>query len=344
MKKTAILKMVPLLQIVLIAACGTDSPQRVLAPSGEITPSLRLDADRNDDGGARFSDWSTPTNVGAPVNSAAAEQGPAISKDGLSLYFVCGDCPGGHGGVDIWVSERSSVDQPWGQPRNLGPSINTPFNDGSPALSTDGHRLFFDSNRPGGFGGFDLYIARRTDKRDNLGWGAAVNLGPAFNTNANEQGAEYFPGGNDGDTDGATLYFTSNRAGGPGNEDIYTVRIYSNGTFGSPALVDGLNTSSRESGPAIRKDGNEIVFVSDRPGGFGGVDLWVATRAGISEPWSTPVNLGQPINSGGNDGGPAFSFHGTSLYFHSPRAGGVGGTFFDIWLLTREKLKGRSDD
>ena len=139
-------------------------------------------------------------------------------------------------------------------------------------------------------------------------------------------------------------YFASTRAGGPGSEDIYTSTVHEDGTFGVPTIAEGLNTAARESGPGIRRDGKEIVFVSDRPGGFGGVDLWVSTRASTSDPWSTPVNLGQPINSDKNDGGPAFSFDGTSLYFHSPRAGGVGGSFFDLWVVTREKLKGHGAD
>ena len=346
MKKAPILKILPLVQIVLIAACGTDSPQRVLAPSGEFKAnSQRYDDDTNG-WRARLSAWSAPVTVGAPVNTAFAEQNPEISKDGLSLYFQCLDCPGGYGAVDVWVSERASVDEPWGTPQNLGPAINTTANDGSPALSSDGRRLFFHSDRTGGVGGFDIYVAQRHDKRDNLGWQTAVNMGPPINTTANEQGPAYVKSdasqaeSEDDADETATLYFNSNRPGGPGNGDIYTIALHSDGTFGVPMLAEGINTPSGESGAGIRRDGLEIFFSSDRAGGFGGLDLWVATRGSTSDPWSTPVNLGQPINSDKNDGGPAFSFDATTLYFHSPRTGNVGGPFFDVLVATREKLKG----
>lgn len=353
MKKTRILRVLPLVQIVAVAACGTDSPQRVLAPSTTFETASRRADNGSDEGTRRFSDWSAPVNVGPPVNTAFADQGPAISKDGLSLYFQCLDCPGGYGGVDIWVSERASTDEPWGTPQNLGAAINTAANDGSPALSRDGHRLFFDSDRTGGSGGFDLYVARRSHKRDNLGWQAAVNLGPGINTTAGEQGAEYFEGDEnqaagdfeDDADETATLYFTSNRVGGPGLSDIYTIALHSDGTLGTPMLADGLNSPFRDSGPAIRRDGLEMFFVSERPGGVSPVDIWVSTRASISDAWSTPVNMGAPINGVGNDGGPALSFDGTALYFHSAqRPGNVGGPFFDLWVATREKLKGRDRD
>ena len=347
MKKTFILKMLLLVQIVLVAGCGTDSPQGVLAPRGELNANTQRHDEMNG-WRARFSDWSDPATLGAPLNTAFAEQGPEISKDGLSLYFQCLSCPGGYGGVDIWVSERASIDEPWGAPQNLGSVINTASNDAAPALSSDGHRLFFDSDRPNGIGGSDIYVAQRRHKHDNLGWEAAVNMGPAVNTTANEQGAEYLngdedeaAGGSEDDADEtATLYFTSTRLGGAGNEDIYTIALHADGTFGLPILAEGINTPSRESGPGIRRDGLELFFVSDRAGGFGGVDLWVATRGSTFDPWSTPVNMGQPINSDKNEGGPVLSFDATSLYFHSPRAGNVGGPFFDVLVATREKVKG----
>lgn len=344
MKKAPILKILPLLQIVLVAACGTESPQRLLAPNAE----LKATSQGHDDGGggdgmvARLSNWSAPVNVGAPVNTTFAEQTPAISKDGLTLYFTCLNCPGGYGGNDIWVSERASRDEPWGAPQNLGPTINTLANEGGPALSKDGRRLFFDSDRIG-FGGFDLYVAQRRHKRDNLDWQPPVNLGPGINTTANEQGAEYFVGEEDDDeSETATLYFTSSRVGGPGLQDIYLIALHQDGTFGPAMLAEGLNSSFRDSGPTIRRDGLEIFFVSERPGGVSAVDIWVSTRASTSDAWSTPVNLGAPINGTGNDAGPALSLDGKSLYFHSSRPESVGG--FDLWVVTREKLHGGDSD
>jgi len=75
----------------------------------------------------RFSDWSAPQNLGPTVNSTSSDIAPAISKDGLSLYFASNRPPPPRvgGGFDIWVSQRASVDSEWGTPQNLGPLINT---------------------------------------------------------------------------------------------------------------------------------------------------------------------------------------------------------------------------
>src|SRR5579864_4209591 len=70
-----------------------------------------------------YTGWSTPVNLGPVVNSAAAEGGPALSGDGLSLYFTSVNRPGGLGSDDIWVSQRPSVSAAWGAPVNLGPTI-----------------------------------------------------------------------------------------------------------------------------------------------------------------------------------------------------------------------------
>src|SRR5207244_12141128 len=94
------------------------------------------------------SEWSEPVNLGAPINTAANEMNAALSPDELSLYFVSTRA-GGFGGADIWVSRRTSLDGPWGEPHNLGANVNGPGIDASPALSIDGHLLFFLSARPG---------------------------------------------------------------------------------------------------------------------------------------------------------------------------------------------------
>src|SRR6266581_5826175 len=149
------------------------------------------------------SEWSEPVNLGAPINSAANEMNAALSPDELSLYFVS-TRSGGLGGADIWVSRRASLDAPWGEPVNLGPNVNGPGLDAAPAVSLDGHLLFFSSDRPGGQGSNDIYVARRADKSDDLGWGPAVPLGPEVNTGAFEAGGFYVQSEEDGS---ANLYF-----------------------------------------------------------------------------------------------------------------------------------------
>jgi WD40 repeat protein len=310
-------------------------------------PASAWKGDEGDDG-PRFGPWLAPINLGSPMNSAFAELNPFISRDGLSLYFTCFNCPANIGDSDIWVSQRASANDPWGTPQNLGPNINTSAAEGSPALSSDGHRLYFVSNRPGGFGGNDIYVSRRPNKRDDFAWQPPVNLGSGVNTLADEQGPEYFE---DEKTGIITLYFVSNRPGGLGRNDIYASTLNENGdeeAFGPAVLVAELSSPFNDQGPSIRRDGLEIFLGSDRPGSIPPApglpsqvgDLWVATRASTSDPWSTPVNVGPIVNSEFIDAGPALSFDGTELYFQSPlRSGNVGGPMFDIWVSRRTKLK-----
>ncbi len=299
----------------------------------------------NDDDVQQFGPWSAPVNIGPPVNALltgspprGAELNPSISKNGLSLYFAS-DRAGGFGGFDIWVSQRPSVNDPWGEPQNLGPNINTPFLENSPNLTIDGHQLFFHSNRPGGFGGLDLYVSRRHNKRDDLGWQPAVNLGSGVNTFFGEAGSAYFE---DDETGTINLYFNSDRPGGIGGNDIYASTLQPDETFGPAVLVEELSSVFQDQGLAIRRDGLEIFFVSSgRPGSFGVNDVWVSTRPSTSDPWSEPVNLGPVINTSFQENRPGLSFKGTELYFASNRPSPGG---FDIYVSTRTKLPEPDDD
>jgi hypothetical protein len=281
-----------------------------------------------------FSEWSAPVNLGPPVNTTFAEIAPFISREGLSLYHVRTTAAGGFGGEDIWVSERATTTEPWGPPYNLGSTINTSFNEFAPSLSADGHSLYFASNRPG-FGGIDLWVSRRHNKRDDFGWQPPVNLGGGVNTAANDLGATHFE---DDLTGIISLYFASNRQGGPGGDDIYVSTLLPDETFGTAELVAQLSTPASDLQPNIRHDGLELFLASSRPGTLGGIDLWVSTRASTSDPWSIPVNLGSVVNTAGAELRPALSFDGTELYFQaSARPGGVGAA--DFWRSTRSKLK-----
>lgn len=282
-----------------------------------------------------FSEWSVPVNLGPPVNTTFAEIAPFISRDGLSLYHVRSTAAaGGFGGQDIWVSERASTSDPWEPPQNLGSTINTSLNEFGPGLSPDGHSLYFASDRPG-FGGSDLWVSRRHNKRDDFGWQPPVNLGSGLNTAANELQAAHFEDDLTGIT---TLYFASNRHGGLGGDDIYASTLLPDETFGATGLIEELSTPSTDIQPNIRRDGLEMFLASNRPGTLGGLDLWVSTRVSTSDIWSTPVNLGAVVNTAVSEARPALSFDGTELYFQAAALpGGVGSQ--DFWRSTRTKLK-----
>lgn len=315
--------------LALLLACGTESRQAPFAPA---TPFLDLAADDP----PQYSDWSAPVNLGPVVNSTSQDIEVSISKDGLSLY-IASNRAGGFGGFDIWVSQRASVDDPWGPPQNLGPTINTPLREQAPFLTIDGHRMYFFSDRPGGFGGTDLYVSRRRDKRNDFGWRTPENLGSGPNSAFNENLSVNFE---DDIAGTSTLYFNSNLPGGVGATDIYASTLQPDETFGPAVLVPELSSPSNDAPCAIRRDGLEIFQGSTRPGTDPTFfDLWVATRASMADAWSTPANLGSVVNSPTpfGDSRCALSFDATTLYIISSRPGGVGGT--DIWVSTRSKLK-----
>jgi Tol biopolymer transport system component len=278
----------------------------------------------------KFGDWSAPVNLGAAINTEFTEIAPHASKDGLSLYFASNRPAsyGSFGGEDIWISQRSSTDAAWGLPMNLGQVINTASTDRSPALSRDGHYLFFASDRPGGVGGLDLWVSWRPNSHDDFGWEAPVNLGAAINTTGTDAGPSFFE--ND-DAGVPHLYIASNRPGGLGALDIYVSEL-AGGVFQAPMLVQGINTASNDLTPSTRFDGLEIIFASNRSGSAGGLDLWAAVRDTVAGPWSAPVNL-STVNSVSSESFPSIAADRRSLFFDSARAGGFGGS--DLYVSTR---------
>jgi len=294
---------------------------------------------------AQFSDWSEPVNLGPVVNSHFNDQHPAISRDGLSLY-ISSDRPGGFGDFDIYVSHRASVNDEWGPPQNLGPIINTEFEDSVPTFSADGHRMYFESGFPGGFGHNDIWVSFREDATDDFAWQTPTNLGSGVNTDKSEGGPTIFEDRHHGVT---TLYFTrclTEEPCGFGNPnekwDIYASVMNEDGTFGTAVPVPELNSGYRDTRTAIRSDGLELFLTSSRPGGFGGIDLWVSTRVSTDDPWIEPKNLGPIINSTYKEGAPALSCDATTLYFYSDRPGGFGNN--DLYVTTRHRLHHEDND
>jgi hypothetical protein len=300
-----------------------------------------------------FGPWSTPLNLGPVVNTQYLDSHPAISKNGLSLY-ISSDRPGGvngknlNGFFEIWVSQRASFVADWGPPVNLdafnsAPVVNSVQSSTAvPAFSADGHLLLFNSNRPSGLGGNDLWVSRRSNKYDDFGWQEPVNLG-SVNSPRDENAATYFE---DEETGIISLYVTTNRPGGPvgsapGSLHIWVSTLGDDGSFAPPVLVPELNSPVQENTTDIRRDGLEFFLVSSRPspnGRNGLPEIWVSTRDSTLDPWSTPVNLGPTVNYPGyTTGRPSLSSDGTTLYLYSDRPGGFGGR--DLYVTTRRRLR-----
>jgi WD40 repeat protein len=279
-----------------------------------------------------FGSWSQAVRVESipgtdpGFNGAALDGCPFVSRDGKTFYMAS-NRPGGLGGIDIWVSRRASVDDPWGPPANVGPPVNSEANDFCPTISRDGHLFYFVSSRAGGCGGDDIYSTRLRPG----GWDPVENLGREVNSPANEASPFPLPER----AAGPVLYFSSTRSGGG---DLFR-SVSHGGVFGPAVALAGVNSPTANDGqPNLRRDGLELFFFSTRPGGLGMQDLYAATRANVLEPWSTPVNLGPLVNSPAPDTRPSLSWDGTTLYFGSGRPGGEGDS--DLYVTTRPASAG----
>jgi hypothetical protein len=295
----------------------------------------------------RFGPWTKPRNLGPVINAAGySTQHAAISKDGLSLYITT-DRPGGLGGIDIWVSRRTTLESEWQDPAPV-PNINSEFNDASPNITIDGHWMYFHSNHPTDCGGnwtatapqADVYVSHRQDKHDDFRWEAPVNLGCMINTGLFDNGPTYFE---DEAREISLLYFTrlddreaKQKCGNAnaGNYDIFVSTRNEDGIWGVAEPVCELSSLYRDTRTAIRRDGLEMFLSSGRPGVLcppsgRNEDIWVSTRPTAQAVWSTPVNIDQAQLEGDNypvvnscyfDGAPALSFDGRELYFFLPQS------------------------
>jgi hypothetical protein len=212
--------------------------------------------------------WLSALNMGVPPNSPELESSLFISADGHYLFFTrCGNrSPDGYseGGCDIYMAYRMALDSDWTIAEPFGSTINTPDYEGMPSLSPDNRELYFVSNRPGGYGGFDIWVSRFEDGL----WQLPINAGPSINTAGNET-APYIA------LDNETLYFTSDGWPGMGGSDIF-MSHKTGDTSWAPAENLGypINTAYDERSECINIDGKKMYFASDRNGPPGNYDLY----------------------------------------------------------------------
>ena len=211
------------------------------------------------------SEWGKPTNPGPPLNGSADDGGPSLSPDGLALLFNSGR-PGGLGRQDLWSCQRPTAQAPWGEAINLGPTVNSNYDDWAPKLSGDGLVVIFAVLR-GKDAGEYLRTCMRKSSRQN--WSRPVDLG-------NEVNGSGWDGGPFLALDGRLLLFHSRRKGGQGEYDLWMHdRVSPNGSWSKATnLGPSVNGPSFEYLPFLSPDGRSMLFASDRPGGQGRIDLY----------------------------------------------------------------------
>lgn len=223
------------------------------------------------------------------------------------------------------MGQEANADFTFGEPTNLGPAVNSSAWDGGPSITADGLQLFFDSERSGGYEAQNLWVT--THNTNGESWCDPVNLGPVVNTIASDN-TQWQPSVS---SDGLELYFVAD------SHIWLTKRPTTDGEWREPIKLVTINSSSRDITPSISADGLSLYFSSNRPGGSGGMDIWVSTRETKDDTWEEPVNLGPTVNSPAAENASSISADGLCLFFTDypvPRSGGHGQS--DLYVAMRK--------
>jgi hypothetical protein len=221
-------------------------------------------------------DWEAPVNLGAPVNTDAAEAAPTSSDNGRLLFFFSTRL-GGFGNADIYVSHRVSTGaagDEWGPPVNLGSDVNSAgAENGSYYVHEAGEPnafLYFNRTLPGG----SLDVYRVSLSNDGVPLGPAVLVPELSDPTGTDQKVAVR-------TDGHELFLSAIRSGGFGSFDIYRFTRQSvQDPWSTPTHLGApVNTPDFDSQPSLSRDGQTLIFTSTRTGGLGQQDLWMSTRS-----------------------------------------------------------------
>jgi outer membrane protein OmpA-like peptidoglycan-associated protein/Tol biopolymer transport system component len=285
-----------------------------------------------------------PERLGNAVNSDHSEYWPSLSVDEQMLMFTVmlpSDAQGERTPLnlneDFYYAIRKG-DQ-WDNRINAGAPLNTPDNEGAHSMTADGRILYFTAcNRRDGEGMCDIYQSRWEDGK----WTPPINLGIPVNSRYSEKHPTI-------SADGRRLYFTSNKPGGKGSYDIWMSENGGDGWSDPVNLGDSVNTSGLEQSPFIHPDQQSLYFSSTGWPGMGQGDLFITrNRSGVK--WSTPENLGYPINTYNDEIGLSVSATGDRAYFASDRHSGKDTDLFTFELPAKVRpvlvsyMKGRIYD
>ena len=207
--------------------------------------------------------WSEARPLGGKVNTNLNEGAQNISQDGQLLVFTGCNYPEGEGSCDLYYSVRTNTG--WSEAKNMGTSINTEFWESSPSLSPDKRDLYFSSNRPGGFGGKDIWVSHRLSTGR---WSTPENLGEAVNTSGDE-GCPFMH------ADNQTLYFNSNGHPGYGMTDLFFSKKVNDSSWTMARnLGYPVNSIDDEGSLIVAADGRTAYYASDGTDTKGGLDIY----------------------------------------------------------------------
>ncbi|QES90260.1 OmpA family protein [Rhizosphaericola mali] len=249
-----------------------------------------------------------PINMGDNINSPQAEYYPSFTIDDSTLVFT----RRGEGIREDFLESFRDKNGKYAPATLIKGIINDEPSKGALNISQDGQWLIFAGNFGNkGFGNFDLYISYKTEN----GWSAPQNLGPNINTGFWESSPSLSP-------DKSTLYFSSNRTGGFGGNDLYVSYMQPNGKWSKAQnMGKEINTSGDELAPFIHADNTTLFYTSSGLPGYGGTDLFKITKTDFANnTWSQPENLGYPINTIDNEGSLFVASDGVTAYYASDRA------------------------
>jgi outer membrane protein OmpA-like peptidoglycan-associated protein len=200
--------------------------------------------------------WSLPVKVEVQTQNNYGTAG--ISADGQKMLVFIGDQSSG----SIYQIEKEGG--AWGRPKPMGQNVQSKYLESTASITADNKTIYFASNRPGGYGGMDIY---KSDRK-NGAWGRAVNLGPSINTKANEDAPFIHP-------NKKLLFFTTDGHNGIGGNDIYKTELQDGKWMQPKNMGYPINTTANDNYFTLIADGSRGYFSSDRKGGLGGQDIYV---------------------------------------------------------------------
>jgi hypothetical protein len=266
-------------------------------------------------------------NIGKEVNSAFSDLGPYITPNKTELVFSSNRAEGNQCEkprkqgytFDAYMSINKAGK--WGRATNMGSSVNTPLNERVSSISSDGGIMFFYIDNEESTKDGDIYVSTANGKTFNI----PVSLKGLVNSGAEESNASI-------SNDGSKLYFASDRAGGEGEKDIYVAKKLPNGDWAEPKrLSNTINTIYNEDYPVIMPDDKTLYFASEGHNNYGGYDIFKSEWVDTLNDWSTPENIGYPVNTPQNNYNISITEKMHEGYISAIRPEGLGD--YDIYKI-----------